>query len=37
MNLSDDYYFPTQMIVEYEKKIVKTSIIWDIIEERKRQ
>ena len=35
IHLTDEYYFPTPKIVEYEKKLVKSSIIWDIIEDRK--
>ncbi len=37
LQFSDDYYFPPNTIVGYEKKLIKTSIIWDIIEERNRQ
>ncbi|CDW79049.1 UNKNOWN [Stylonychia lemnae] len=37
IKFQDDYYFPPKSIVDYEKKIVKSSIIWDIIEDRKRQ
>ncbi len=33
----DDYYFPPAGIIRYEKKLIKSSIIWDIIEERNRQ
>ena len=36
MILNDDYYFPTRSVINYEKKLIKTSIIWDIIEERQR-
>lgn len=36
LNLPDEYYFPTPSIINYEKKLVKSSIIWDIIEERNK-
>lgn len=36
IRFNDDYYFPPPTIVSYEKKLIKTSIIWDIIEDRKR-
>jgi hypothetical protein len=32
----DEYYFPPTSIINYEKKLIKNSIIWDIIEERNR-
>jgi len=37
IKFTDEYYFPPPKIVEYEKKLIKSSIIWDIIEDRKRQ
>ncbi len=36
IKFTDEYYFPTPSIVDYEKKLIKSSIIWDIIEDRKR-
>jgi hypothetical protein len=36
INFPDDYYFPPNSIISYEKKLIKKSIIWDIIEERNR-
>lgn len=32
----EDCYFPTASIVDYEKKLIKSSIIWDIVEDRKK-
>eukprot|EP00347_Sterkiella_histriomuscorum_P003243 403365040 len=37
IKFNDDYYFPPPTIVLFEKKLIKSSIIWDIIEDRKRQ
>ena len=37
LNFEDEYYFPPPNIVVYEKKLIKQSIIWDIIEDRKKQ
>ncbi len=37
ISFSDDYYFPPPNIVAHEKRLIKSSIIWDIIEDRKRQ
>lgn len=37
IKFSDEYYFPSASIVSYEKKLIKNSIIWDIIEDRQRQ
>jgi hypothetical protein len=36
IHFEDDYYFPSQNIVNYEKTLITSSIIWDIIEDRKR-
>ena len=36
LKFNEDYYFPTPTIVNHEKKLIKSSIIWDIIEDRKR-
>ena len=36
IKFNEDYYFPTPSIVKHEKKLIKSSIIWDIIEDRKR-
>lgn len=33
---TDDYYFPPNSIINYEKKLIKSSIIWEIIEERNK-
>jgi hypothetical protein len=37
LSFSDDYYFPPTFIINHEKKLIKSSIIWDIIEERNKQ
>lgn len=37
LNFPDEYYFPPNSVINYEKKLIKSSIIWDIIEERNRQ
>eukprot|EP00349_Pseudokeronopsis_sp_Brazil_P009945 CAMPEP_0202979552 /NCGR_PEP_ID=MMETSP1396-20130829/85668_1 /ASSEMBLY_ACC=CAM_ASM_000872 /TAXON_ID= /ORGANISM="Pseudokeronopsis sp., Strain Brazil" /LENGTH=76 /DNA_ID=CAMNT_0049719025 /DNA_START=732 /DNA_END=962 /DNA_ORIENTATION=+ len=34
LNFEDDYFFPSGNIVEFEKKLIKSSIIWEIMEER---
>jgi len=34
LNFDDDYFFPPPNIVEFERGLIKSSIIWDIIEER---
>lgn len=36
LNFPDEYYFPPLNVINYEKKLIKNSIIWDIIEERAR-
>jgi len=37
LNIDDDYYFPPDSVVQYEKTLIKNSIIWEIIEEKKKQ
>ena len=36
INFPDEYYFPPNSIINHEKKLIKNSIIWEIIEERNR-
>jgi hypothetical protein len=36
LSFSDDYFFPPPKIVDYEKTMIKSSIIWEIIEDRKK-
>ena len=37
LTFNEEYYFPPQHVVTYEKKLIKSSIIWDIIEERNKK
>lgn len=37
VHFMDEYYFPPEQIVNYEKKLIKSSIIWEIIEQRKKE
>ena len=34
--LTDDYYFPSETIIKYERTLIKSSIIWDIVEDRNK-
>jgi hypothetical protein len=36
LNFPDEYYFPPLNVITDEKKLIKNSIIWEIIEERSR-
>ena len=36
LHFTDEYYFPPPSVINYEKKLIKNSIIWEIIEERNK-
>lgn len=37
LDFDEELYFPTSFIIDYERKLVKSSLIWEIIEEKRKQ
>jgi len=35
--LMENYYYPCDMVIEYERTLIKHSIVWDFAKNRRQQ